>query len=157
MLPRQRYMWNSHMCILSLESARGHMAYRSRLGPYPESTFQLINRVQEFSPARSARSAISAHPALCNMTETCLEYQHLRLISVAHKIIRVNNVPDACMVPNSEFMPCSQVQETRRLSIHQYWPFSFSVLVYECAPFLACRFRLPAAKILIILGRVCLY
>lgn len=65
----QHYMWNSHMCILSLESARGHMAYRSRLGPYPESTFQLINRVQEFSPARSARSAISAHPALCNMTD----------------------------------------------------------------------------------------
>jgi hypothetical protein len=89
-----------------------------------------INQMQEFSLARPLVRATSAHPALCNMRETCLEYQHLRLISVAHKkIIRVNNVPDACMVPTSEYMPCSQVQETRRLSIHQYWPFSFSVLV----------------------------
>lgn len=61
------YVEQSHLYVVV--GKRGHMAYRSRLGPYPESTFQLINRVQEFSPARSARSAISAHPALCNMTD----------------------------------------------------------------------------------------
>jgi hypothetical protein len=46
---------------------------------------------------------------------------------------------------------------TRSLSIHQSRPFSFSVLVYECVPFLACRFRLSATKILICHGRWCLF
>ena len=93
------YVEQSHLYVVV--GKRGHMAYRSRLGPYPESTFQLINRVQEFSPARSARSAISAHPALCNTAETCSEYQHLRLISVAYKKIaradnRVRSLHGAC-------------------------------------------------------------
>jgi hypothetical protein len=64
---------------------------------------------------------------------------------------------DVCMVPTFESMPCSQDQEKCSLSIHQRWPVSFSVLVYKCLPFLACRFRLSAAKILIIPGRSCLF
>jgi hypothetical protein len=62
---------------------------------------------------------------------------------------------EVCMVPTSESMPCSQDQEMRSLSIHECWPVSFSVLVYERLPFLACLFRLSAAKILIMPGRSC--
>ena len=103
--------------------------------PCTEATFNQSNATT--LPAHW-HGAMSAHPALCNTRETCSKYQHRRLICVAHKkIIRVNNVSEVCMVPTFEFMLCVQDQESRRLSIHQRRPCSFSVLVYECVPFLA--------------------